>query len=86
MFLIALLSALQILLLFASFNCLSVHASTLYLLLAHHHLCYVEVYCACTIKQLFYILFLNYIILCPLYIVSVNNFYHHVFPASSVFV
>ena len=38
----------------------SVHASTLHQLLAHHHhlwVCYVDIHCICTIKQLFNILF-----------------------------
>ena len=63
MFLIALLSALQPLLLSTSFT--YVLASTAYLhmpqlfslhpLIAHHHLCYIDVYHVCSIKQLLYI-------------------------------
>jgi len=34
----------------ACFNFPSVHAIPL----AHHHLCYIDLYCVCTIKQLFY--------------------------------
>ena len=43
----ALRSALWPLLLLACFTYSSVHASTLHPLLAHHHLCYVDVYCIC---------------------------------------
>jgi len=40
------------------FNCPSVRALTLHQLLAHHHhLCYVDLYCVYTRKQLFYTFF-----------------------------
>jgi len=42
------------------FNCPSVHASTFHSLLAHHHLCYLDIYYVCTITQLFFILFYVY--------------------------
>ena len=63
MFLIALLSASRPLLLFTSVTYMlasmpisTLHGSTLHSFLAHHQLCYVDVYCVCTIKQSFYIL------------------------------
>ena len=59
----------------ACFICPSVHASAIHPLLAHHHLCYVDEYCVCTtIKQLFYILSYNCIILRSSYNVFVNVF------------
>ena len=42
------LCLMTLILLLASFTCSSVHASTLHPLLAHHHLCCVDVYCVCT--------------------------------------
>ena len=71
--------------LYACFNCLSVHASSLHPLLAQHHLCYIDVYCVCTIKQLFYVLF--YVYYSPPFIYCFGkHFRHHVATAYSVFV
>jgi len=47
------------------FKCPFLHVSTLHPLLAHHHVCYVIVYCVCTINQLLYILIFMCIFLRP---------------------
>jgi len=49
----------------AYFTCSSVHTSTLHLLLAHHHLCYVDVYCVFDTAFIF-CYFCFYIFLCLL--------------------
>ena len=46
--------------LYACLTCSSVHTSSLHPLLAHHHLCYVDVYCVFLFFYFFYFLFLLY--------------------------
>jgi len=54
-------------------GCFTCSCVTLHLLLAHYNLCYVDVYCLCTMKQLIDVL---YVLRCLLFILFLNFVTH----------